>query len=49
MRVGNITITQSEFAATGLTRGQQYWLRVGDIRSSKAGSWSDPATRMAGP
>ena len=47
-RVGNITITQSEFTATGLTKGQQYWFRFRAIRVNQSGPWSDPATRVAG-
>lgn len=47
-RVGNATVTQSEFTATGLTAGTQYWFHARAIRASQTGPWSDPSTRVAG-
>lgn len=46
-QVGDITVTASEFTATGLTAGQQYWFRIRAVRAGVSGPWSDPATRVA--
>jgi len=47
-RVGDVTMTQSEFSTSGLTKGHQYWFRVRAIRANQPGPWSDPVTRVAG-
>jgi len=47
-RVGDVTITQSEFTMPGLTKGQKDWFIVRAIRTNQPGTWSDPATRVAG-
>jgi len=45
--VGSATVTSSEYEITGLTRGNQYWVRVRAVRASMTGHWSDQATRVA--
>ena len=46
-RVGNVSITVSEYEIHGLVAGQQYWVRVRSLNGSEYGQWSDPATFMA--
>mgnify|MGYP000937837823 CR=1 FL=1 len=46
--VGSATVTNSEIEIPGLTRGNQYWIRVRAVRAGQPGPWSDQATRIAG-
>ena len=46
-RVGNVSITVSEYEILGLTAGQQYWVRVRSFSGTEKGQWSDIATFMA--
>jgi hypothetical protein len=46
-RVGSVTVTLSEYEITGLTHGNQYWVRVRAVRANMTGPWSDQATRVA--
>lgn len=43
----DVLFIASEFTATGLTAGQQYWFRIRAVRGGSNGPWSDPATRIA--
>ncbi|MCX7045152.1 MAG: fibronectin type III domain-containing protein [Candidatus Sumerlaeota bacterium] len=45
--ITSTTATSSEYEITGLTRGQQYWVRVRAVRAGQPGPWSDQATRVA--
>jgi hypothetical protein len=45
--VGSATVTSRDYEITGLTRGQQYWIRVRAVRAGQVGPWSDQATRVA--
>ena len=46
-KVGSATATSSEFTATALTPGTQYWMHVRPHRGGQTAEWSDPATRVA--
>lgn len=46
-RIGNVSITVSEYEIVGLTAGQQYRVRVRSLNGTEYGTWSDPATFIA--
>ena len=46
-RVGNVSITVSEYEILGLTAGQQCWVRVRSFSGTEKSQWSDVATFMA--
>jgi len=46
-RVGNVSISVSEYEIVGLIASQQYWVCVRSLSGAEYGTWSDPATFMA--
>ena len=47
LRIGNVSITVSEYEILGLVVGQQYWVHVRSVSGTETGQWSDPATFVA--
>lgn len=39
--------SSSDYIISGLTPGNQYWMRVRPLRGADTAEWSDPATRVA--